>query len=246
MNPLDPLFILLIAMIAALYSAVGHGGATGYLALLAFSTVATKEASVLALIMNVFVATISFIAFQRAKHFAWRLAWPFLLGSVPFALLGGSLKLSEKVYAAVLALALALAALRLLWQPKVEKEVEFLPPPVAGGVALGSGIGLLSGLVGVGGGVFLSPVIVLARWADTKQTSAVAAIFIVANSIAGLVVRPWSSVLKSFELWPLIVAGIVGAIGGSILGANIVPNPWLRRTLSAVLLVAVIKLATKV
>lgn len=245
MNPLDPVFILLVALVAGLYSSVGHGGASGYLALIAFTAVATKDAAILALVMNVFVATISFVAFHRAKHFSWSLTWPFLAGSIPFAFLGGLLKLPERVYAVVLALALTLAAIRLVWQPKAAKEEELKPPPVGGGVAVGTGVGLLSGMVGVGGGIFLSPVMILAKWADAKQTSATAAIFIVCNSVAGLLARPINSVLHTFTLWPVIVAGIGGAVGGSLVGANWVPKPWLRRTLSVVLIIAVVKLASK-
>lgn len=242
MSPLDPTFVLLIALVGALYASVGHGGASGYLAVLAFSVMPVKQASVLALVTNVFVASISFFAFQRAKHFEWRLAWPFLLGSVPFAFLGGSLKVSEKVYSVLLAVALAGAALRLLWREK-EQAKEVCPPPIGLGVGVGAGIGLLSGMVGVGGGVFLSPIMVLAGWADAKKTSAVASLFIVANSLAGLTSRPSSAVAQALNYWPLILAGVTGAIAGSIVGANVVPAPWLRKTLGAVLMIAVAKLA---
>lgn len=242
MNPLDPIFVVLIACVGALYSSVGHGGASGYLALLAISSMPVKQASVLALITNVFVASVSFFAFQRAKHFDWRLAWPFLAGSVPFAFLGGSLKVSERAYSLILAIALAGAALRLLWRER-KSESTSTPPPIGVGIAIGAGIGLLSGIVGVGGGVFLSPIIVLAGWADAKKTSAVAALFIVANSVAGLTSRPLSTIADALTFWPLILAGSLGAIGGSLIGANVVPAPWLRRTLGAVLMIAVLKLA---
>ena len=245
MNPLDPVCVGLVAVIAALYSSVGHGGASGYLALLAFSTMATKETSVLALVMNCFVATVSFLAFQRAKHFTWTLAWPFLLGSIPFAFIGGSLRLSEKAFSVILAVALGLAALRLLWQIKADADIETKEVPVPLGAGVGAGIGLLSGMVGVGGGIFLSPVIILAKWADAKQTSSVAALFIILNSIAGLAARPWPAVVKTFDYWPLMVAGVCGAVGGSMLGANIVPNIWLRRCLGGVLVIAVVKLILK-
>lgn len=245
MNPLDPLVTILVGLVAGLYSSVGHGGASGYLAVLAFTTMPTKQAAVLALVMNVFVASVSYLAFNRAKHFEWRLVWPFMIGSIPFAILGGSLKVSDKVYSALLALALGAAALRIIWVPKDHNEVEVKKISLPIGIGTGAGIGLLSGMVGVGGGVFLSPVMILMKWADAKKTAAVAALFIVVNSLAGLSARPLSAVMKTMDHWPLVAVGIAGALAGSAVGANFVPNPWLRRTLGFVLMIAVVKLAFK-
>ncbi|MCC7103198.1 MAG: sulfite exporter TauE/SafE family protein [Fimbriimonadaceae bacterium] len=241
LNASEPFFWFAITLIAFAYSAVGHGGASGYLALMTFSNVGTKDSATLALSMNLVVAGVSFLAFHRARHFDWQLAWPFLLGSVPFAFLGGVLKVPGHIHQWVLAAALLYASFWLMFgMSKSGREARELDRRIA--VGAGAGIGLLSGVVGVGGGIFLSPLMILARWADAKRAASVAALFILANSAAGLAARTPKNLSVVSDHWPLLVCGFIGAIAGGWIGANRIPNLALRRFLGVVLLAAVAKL----
>ncbi len=233
-----------VAAIALVYSLVGHGGASGYLALLALTPMLPKQISFIALSINCVVAGTSFVLYRQAKHFNWKLTWPFLIGSVPLAFLGSTIALQPKVYYWLVGVTLVLAAIRLLFVRSVDDQ-----DPVEAGIpsriGVGAGIGLLSGMVGVGGGIFLSPVVILARWANAKTTSATSAVFIVANSVVGLIGRASQGAsLPSGAGW-LILAGFGGALAGSYLGAFNVPNKSLQRALALVLLFAAVKLIVK-
>ena len=232
-----------VALIALVYSLVGHGGASGYLALLAMSTLLPRDVAITALLINLVVAGTSFVLYQLAHHFSWRLAWPFLAGSVPLAFVGSRLHLTEPAYYWLVGGVLLLSGVRLFWIPSTADGAG--APALPGiGVRVGTGasIGLLSGMVGVGGGIFLSPVLLLARWATAKQTSAVSAIFIVANSVAGLVGRlQQGGVIHPQTLW-LVAAGFAGALAGSYVGAFAIGQRALQRALAGVLVFAAAKL----
>ncbi|MBL8059258.1 MAG: sulfite exporter TauE/SafE family protein [Chthonomonas sp.] len=244
MNVIEPWLIIGVFAVAFGYSMVGHGGASGYLALLAFTAIPSAVGATTALVLNVFVAGITLVVFGRAKHFDWNLAWPLLLGSIPFAFLGGSLKFENRAQDLVLAVVLLYAAGVLFFNgPAKDGECQQPVRPIL--VGSGAGIGFLSGLVGVGGGVFLSPLMVLNRWAQPHKVAALSAGFIFANSLAGLAARPFDLIRESMALWPLIAVGTVGAVGGSLLGAHRVSSLALRRTLGLVLLLAVVKLIQK-
>ncbi|HEY9686512.1 MAG TPA: sulfite exporter TauE/SafE family protein [Coleofasciculaceae cyanobacterium] len=234
---------LAVFMIAALYGAVGHGGASGYLAILALLGVNHQTASTTALVLNLFVAGVSFIAYQRAGHFRPALLAPLLITSVPFAFLGGLLKVSMPVYNILLALALAAFALRML-APRLQtlNEQPTETPALKATLPMGAVLGLISGIVGVGGGIFLSPLMIIRRWATPKVTSATAAGFILANSLAGLGGRLMQDapILDGFPA--LIVAGVLGGWLGSYLGARLAPSPVLCRLLALVLMIAACKL----
>jgi len=239
-----PLWVPLgVAAIALVYSLVGHGGASGYLALLALSPLLPRDVAITALTINLVVAGTSFLLYKLAHHFSWQLAWPFLAGSVPLAFLGSTLHLPAGVYYWLVGGALLVSGLRLFWTPSAPQDQSQARPPAAivrGGV--GAGIGLLSGLVGVGGGIFLSPVLLLARWATAKRTSAVSAIFIVANSLAGLAGRLQHGGAIRPETGLLVLAGFGGALAGSYLGAFTIGNRALQRALACVLVFASLKL----
>lgn len=237
------LLLGLIFFVAFAYSSVGHGGASGYLAALSFFGFAPAAMAPSALLLNLLVAGLSFVAYWRAGHFVWRLLWPFLLTSIPFAFLGGVLGISPRAYLVLLAAVLLFASFRLLVNPPASQQDSFVRPPSLW-VALpaGAAIGLLSGMVGVGGGIFLSPLVILLGWADAKRTAAASAAFIWINSVAGLYGHlsrtpvDWSAML-----W-LVGAAFFGGVLGSTLGAQRFRGLWLRRILAVVLLFAVVKL----
>jgi uncharacterized membrane protein YfcA len=190
--------------------------------------------------LNLLVAGMSSYAFARAGYFSWRLLTPFLIGSLPFAFLGGALKISDKVYFIVLGIVLLLAALRMAMPMKRADEETQRPHPAAA-IFSGSVIGLLSGIVGVGGGIFLSPLMILFRWATAKETAAASAMFILANSLAGLAGRFAKGGLElSGYVWLLAGAAFVGGVVGSYLGANRFAGVMIRRVLATVLVIAAV------
>lgn len=235
---------LLFAGVAFMYSAVGHGGASGYLAILSLFAFAPKEMSTTALLLNILVATISFIAFYRAGYFSLRLTLPFLLSSIPFAFLGGLIYTSSWVYSVLLSAALSFAALRLFLKLPFQKGGNVKPssPRYVFALPIGGAIGFVSGIVGVGGGIFLSPIILLMQWSDPKHASATAALFIVLNSLAGILGRQLSNSISFGNFLPLLIAAAGGGILGSWWGAKKFSNLLLQRLLGVVLLIAATKL----
>jgi len=239
----DPLLLgSLLACVALLYSMVGHGGASGYLAVLSLASFSPAVISSNSLVLNLFVAGISFAIFAQAKHFRWSLTWPFLVSAVPLAFFGAMFKIPESIYSLLLAALLLYAVYRLLFRGNAQEELQRLSIPKA--LAVGSVIGLVSGMLGIGGGIFLSPVLLLSKWAKPKETAATSAVFIFINSLAGLGGKLASSQLQlSNELVWFVPTCIAGALIGSYLGAKKLPAQWIRFALSAVLLSAVLKLA---
>ncbi len=235
---------VLFFFVAFLYSSVGHGGASGYLAVLSLFAFAPKEMATTALLLNVFVAGIAFFAYARSGHFSPRLTFPFLVGSIPFAFLGGLVQISPSTYTILLAAALFFAAFRLLMHVNPSPgsgEIETSPPWLLA-LPCGAAIGFLSGVVGVGGGIFLSPLILLAGWADVKRTSAAAAFFIVMNSIAGILGRGIHGNFSLGTFFPFMITALLGGLLGSTWGAKKFSNLTLRRLLAVVLIVAAGKL----
>ena len=243
MNELPFWVPLLIFAVAMVYSSVGHGGASGYLAVLSLLAISRTEMATTALVLNILVASTALVSFMRSKHLTLSLTWPFILLSIPGALIGGAVKVSESVYSYLLAVALLTAAIRLsglLNRSPVDGEFRPLRLPAA--VPIGGAIGLLSGIVGIGGGVFLSPVILLAKWADAKQVAATSALFIVVNSIAGLSSRMISH-NADFGIVPVLPSvAFAGGLLGSSLGARTFSTLLLRRILAVVLVTAAVKL----
>jgi uncharacterized membrane protein YfcA len=238
------LVILAIFVVAVLYSSVGHGGASGYLAVMALLAVPPDVTRPTALVLNLFVASIGAYQFWRAGYFSWRTFWPFALTSIPFSYLGGMIHLPTNIYKIVLGVVLVLAALRLAW--KITAGAEIKLPNLWIAIAIGAVIGLLSGLVGVGGGIFLTPILLLMDWSETKTAAGVSAAFILVNSIAGLLGNLTSNyaALSSLpgNVWFWILAAIVGGIAGSTLGAKRFDSLMLRRVLAIVLIFAGVKL----
>lgn len=232
-----------VALIAFIYSMVGHGGASGYLALLALSPMLPRDVAVTALWTNLVVAGTSFVVYRLGRHFSWSLAWPFLASSVPLAYLGSRIALSAQSYYWIVGAVLVFSGLRLWWiSPDAPAAKPAPVPGLAVRLGAGSGIGLLSGVVGVGGGIFLSPLLLFARWANAKQTSAVSALFIVVNSAAGLVGRLQDGSSIHPATPGLMLAGFGGALAGSYLGAFPLGQRTLLRMLGLVLILAATKL----
>jgi uncharacterized membrane protein YfcA len=234
------LIILAIFVVAILYSSVGHGGASGYLAVMAFVGVMPEVTRPTALVLNVFVASIAAFQFYRSGHFSWRLLLPFAAASVSMAFLGGMIVLPTTVYRVVLGVVLILAAARLAWKFVSDTDIKF--PPIWLSLLIGAVIGVLSGLVGVGGGIFLTPILLLMSWSETKRAAGVSAMFILVNSIAGTAGN-YAQVLKlPPNVWIWIAAAVAGGVIGSTLGSRRFDSLTLRRVLAVVLLIAGVKL----
>jgi hypothetical protein len=171
---------------AALYTSVGHAGASAYIALMALFGVAPAAMRPTALALNILVASFTSFRYFSTGLFRGRALWPFLIGALPFAIIGGALQLPGHFYRPLVGVILIVAGVRFLWPKDLLPNQEPRDPPVIAGIALGAIIGLLSGLTGTGGGIFLSPILLFAGWSDTRTASGVAAVFILCNSIAGL------------------------------------------------------------
>ncbi|MBA4183167.1 MAG: sulfite exporter TauE/SafE family protein [Acidobacteria bacterium] len=234
------LIIFAILVVAILYSSVGHGGASGYLAVMAFLAVAPNVTKPTALILNVFVASIATFQFYRRGYFDWKVFAPFAVASVPMAFVGGMITLPTQIYRPLLGLVLLLAAIRLAWNFTSEKVI--VKPSIWLALIIGAIIGILSGLVGVGGGIFLTPVLLLTNWTVTKRAAGISAMFILVNSIAGLLGNYAQISALPVNVWFWIAAAVGGGIIGSSLGSGYFESITLRRVLAVVLLTAGIKL----
>ena len=242
-------FIILFALfvIAVLYSSVGHGGASGYLAVLSLTVYASQDYSWLkqhAWSLNLLVAGLAFWAYSRAGFFNSKLALSFMIASVPAAIFGGLLRVDNGVYDTLLSITLILAAWRLLVIRNDDSDEIFVKiPPVHIAVVVGFGIGFLSGIIGIGGGIFLSPIILLFGWADAKTTAGITAAFIWVNSAAGLIGNTISGQLEiEFGVMlPFAFAVIIGGLIGSRVGSKVFSQRVVRKMLVSVLLLAAIK-----
>ena len=236
----DPLFLLLIALMAFLYAAVGHGGASGYLAVMALFGIAPSLLKSSALVLNVFVSLLSFWQFYRAGYFSWKLFWPFALASVPMAYYGATLPITDSLYKKLLAAALLIAIARLLIKPSEQNELKPASKPLS--LAIGGGIGLLSGMLGIGGGIILSPVVLLLGWARIKETAAISALFIFVNSLSGLLGLVQKGFTPDAQLASWLGAALIGGFAGAYQGSFKFNIPTIRYILATVLIIACLKL----
>lgn len=233
----------LLLAAAFLYSSVGHAGASGYLAAMALVGIAPETMKPTALVLNVLVASLTAFRFVRADLFSWRGLWPFLLGSIPFSFLGGSLALPGRFYRPAVGVVLLFAGYVLVRRRRHEDgDAQVHEPPAIPAIACGSGIGLLSGLTGTGGGVFLSPLLLLKGWAETRSTAGISATFILANSLAGLAGDLASTRALPSEMPFFVIAAGTGGLIGSHLGSRYFSPGALRHLLALVLVIAALKL----
>jgi uncharacterized protein len=234
------LIVLAVFVVAMLYSSVGHGGASGYLAVMALLAVAPEVTRPTALILNLFVASIAFVQFYRAGHFDWKIFLPFAIGSVPLAFIGGMIHLPTTVYKIILGATLILAAIRLAINLKSESEPK--APQIWICLLIGAILGFVSGLVGVGGGIFLTPILLLMNWTETKKAAGISALFILVNSISGLFGNYAQVMQLSSVVFVWIVAAIIGGVIGATMGSYRFNSLTLRRVLAFGLLIAGAKL----
>lgn len=236
------LLVLAGAMLLAafVYASVGHGGASAYIAAMALAGVAPAEMRPIALTLNVLVSSLATWKFWRAGHFRWRLLWPFAAVSIPFAYLGGAITLPGDVYKIVVGVVLVYAGWQLWRSFRSGDEMRAVrAPAIPLAMGIGAVTGLLAGLTGVGGGIFLSPLLLMLGWAGTKQTSAVAAPFILVNSLAGLTAGYVAGTAALPQaVWMLGPVVLVGGWLGAEYGSRRFANPVVRRVLAVVLVVA--------
>jgi uncharacterized membrane protein YfcA len=229
---------------AMLYASVGHGGASAYLAILVLAGFTRNEIAPTVLVLNILVTTLGALNYRRAGHLDLRLLLPFILTSIPAAFLGGSLQVSEKTFSVILGWTLLVAALRfLVFTKPITGKQDFTPGLLFGvGLPVGLALGFLAGLIGIGGGIFLSPLLLLMGWADAKKTAAVSAGFILLNSLSGLIAH----LIRTAPDWPLLsvlaITVLVGGWIGSYRGAYKLQPVTLQRLLGVVLLIASAKL----
>ncbi len=234
-------FLILLPIVSFLYASVGHGGASGYLALMSLFSFPNEMMKQTALLLNLFVAGIAFTQYYRAGHFNKNLFFYFAIGSIPMAFIGGQWALEPAIYKKILGVFLFFAVLRMMFStPKPFKNSNSIKSLLA--IILGAGIGLFSGLIGIGGGIILTPVILLLNYGKMKEAAAVSALFIWVNSASGLLGQ-WSSGIEfpSLTLLMVIVALIGGSIG-SYYGSKRWNNKKLEYFLAFVLTTAGIKL----
>ncbi|MBD80657.1 MAG: hypothetical protein CL840_17210 [Crocinitomicaceae bacterium] len=238
---MEPIFFVLLPLVAFTYAAVGHGGASGYLALMALFGVAVVVMKPTALILNLFVAGISFYQFWKRGYFRWKLFYPFVITSIPAAFVGGYLSVDSHLYKQILGVLLLFAVARMLGlfgkTGDHEREIKLWQ-----GLIVGALIGFFSGLIGIGGGIILSPILLLLGWASVKQTAAVSALFIWVNSLAGFAGLYISGVELHTNFIIFIGLAVLGGLAGAYFGSSVLKNKSLTQFLSVVLLLASIKL----
>jgi uncharacterized membrane protein YfcA len=229
-----------ILVVAFLYSSVGHAGASGYIAVMTLFGLTPVVIKPAALVLNILVASLTAFQFWKAGHFSWRLFWPFALLSAPFAFLGGYVNLPTHIFKILVGIVLLYSAVRFLIEPKGDREPHEPSKPVA--LSVGAGIGLLSGLTGTGGGIFLTPLVIFMCWARTKTASAVSALFILVNSISGLAGNISSTRQLPLFALPIVAAAVSGGAVGSYLGSRQFSPFFIKKLLAVVLTIAGIKL----
>jgi len=235
------LFLIALFIVAFLYASVGHGGASGYLALMAVFGISTVFMRASALTLNLFVSAVSFFAFYRGGYFKMKILLPFIAASIPMAFLGARLTINPQLFKTILGIFLLIAVARMIYIPKAgQKKVIPFQSPVA--FIIGAFLGFFSGLIGIGGGIILSPVLLLLGWTNVKETAAISAIFIFLNSFAGILGLISSGIHISPDIIYWVVVAFSGGVAGAYIGSARLSLIRLRYLLAFVLLLASVKL----
>ncbi|PLX01381.1 MAG: hypothetical protein C0595_14930 [Marinilabiliales bacterium] len=238
---IDIIFLVALFLVAFIYSAVGHGGASGYLALMALFGISTIFMRASALTLNLFVSAVSFYAFYRAGHFKIKILIPFIIGSVPLAFIGARIIIDPQIFKYILGVFLIFAVARMLFSPK-EKEKAVISFNFSIAIIIGAFLGFFSGLIGIGGGIILSPVLLLLGWTNVKETAAISAIFIFVNSASGLLGLISTGIHLSPNLIYWVVIAFTGGLAGAYVGSSRMSLKKLKYLLAFVLFLASIKL----
>lgn len=235
-------FLLFLGLTALLYASIGHGGASGYLAIMALFSVEVIYMKPSALVLNLGVSSIAFFSYCRAGYFRKHLLLPFVITSIPAAYLGAQAHIPASLYKALLGICLIIATLRLILHPQARVQASRLKPPLYVALFIGAFLGYISGMIGIGGGIILSPLLLLAGWASIKESAAASAGFIWLNSLSGIIGLGATSIhlAPTFISW-VIVALIAGSIGAWV-GSSHLHNKALQKILAVVLLMASVKL----
>lgn len=238
---LNVLFLFLLFAVAFLYASVGHGGASGYLAVMALFNLAPPVIKSSALLLNIFVSLIAFVQYYRSGYFKWKLFWPFAIASVPAAYMGATVMIDAVIYKKLLGIILIFPILRLFgfFNKETDEQTEV---NIIIALAVGAVIGFLSGMLGIGGGIILSPVILLLHYGKMKQAASVSALFIFVNSVTGFA----GLLSKGIKIDTVVYSWLTVAIAGGMLGAYFGSKKWntilLKRVLAIVLCIASFKL----
>jgi len=235
------LFYLLLFLVAFLYSSVGHGGASGYLALMALFSISPEVMKPTALLLNLFVSLTSFIQFYRGKYFKWKIFLPFAIASVPMAYVGGLINVDADVYKKILGVLLLVPIIRFLFFANIKVD-ELKKSNLYLSLPIGAAIGFISGLIGIGGGIILSPILLLLKWTDMKQTAAISALFIFVNSLSGLAGQLKKGISFSPDMYAYVAVAFVGGLCGAYFGSLKFRQDILKYMLAIVLMVAAYKL----
>ena len=235
------IFYILLFLVAFLYSSVGHGGASGYLALMAIFSVTPEVMKPTALLLNLFVSLTSFTQYYRGGHFKWKIFLPLAAASIPMSFIGGLIVLEGTIYKKILGLFLIIAAARFLFfkNPVINEKNK---TSLILSIIIGGSIGLLSGMIGIGGGIILSPILLLLKWTDQKQTAAISALFIFVNSLSGLAGQLTKGIHFSADMYWYVIIAFAGGLCGAYFGALRFKQTILKNILASVLLLAVYKL----
>jgi uncharacterized protein len=231
----DIMFALLFGAVSLLYATVGQAGGTAFLALMAFASFPSNEMRATALLLNIVAASYSTWLFNRGSLVDWTKLMPLLLASLPAALVGGFIVLDERLYKTVTGLVLLLAAAILAALRRARDGEPDRPTPLWGATSIGAAVGFVSGLTGVGGGVFLAPLLIALHWASPKQTAALSAPFILANSVVGLAGAVYAGQTPTADTWLFALAALAGAMIGTIVGLR-----WLSQTMTRYMLAVIL------
>lgn len=235
------LFYVILFFVAFLYAAVGHGGASGYLALMAIYGIAPEEMKPTALVLNLFVSITSFTHYYRIGYFKYKIFIPMAAASIPLAFIGGMITVEENIYKRILGVLLLFPVLRFFFFKNVEDN-ELKSHKVSFAIFIGGIVGLLSGMIGIGGGIILSPILLLLHWTNQKQTAAISAAFIFVNSVAGLCGMLTQGISFTKDMVLYVIVAFIGGFLGAYLGAKRFNHNVLKYVLATVLLLASYKL----